>query len=84
MLSGTADQTIRFSELCALLQRHGFTERHRGGSHRIFTNAGVIEILNLQPRSDGTAKPYQVKQVREIFERYSLSSFDDEDTLREN
>jgi HicA toxin of bacterial toxin-antitoxin, len=73
LLSGSADQTLRFEELCGLLRRLGFTERHRGGSHRIFTRDGVVEILNLQPRSGGAAKPYQVKQVRDLILRYQLA-----------
>lgn len=73
LLSGIADQTIRFDELCALLVRLGFRERHRGGSHRIFFREGVPEILNLQPRPDGTAKPYQVRQVREVIVKHGLA-----------
>jgi predicted RNase H-like HicB family nuclease len=33
---------------------------------------GITEILNLQPRADRTAKPYQVRQVRDIILRYRL------------
>ena len=73
LLSGTADQTIRFDELCAMLDRLGFAERRRGGSHRIFSRDGVVEILNLQPRPDGTAKPYQLRQVRDVILRYQLA-----------
>jgi hypothetical protein len=32
---------------------------------------GVSEILNLQPKG-GQAKPYQVKQVRDLIYRYEL------------
>ena len=63
--AGEADQTIRFDDLCGLLHLLGFDERRRG-SHRIFTKQGIPEIINLQSRPDGTAKPYQVKQVRNI------------------
>ena len=73
LLSGTADQTLRFDELCGLLARLGFGERQRGGSHRIFFRDGVAEILNLQPRPDGTAKPYQIRQVREVILKYRLA-----------
>jgi len=73
LLSGSADQALRFDELCALLRRLGFSERHRGGSHHIFTRDGVVEILNLQPRGGGEAKAYQVKQVRDIILRYQLA-----------
>lgn len=73
LLSGTADQTIRFDELCGLLARLDFGERQRGGSHRVFFQDGVPEILNLQPRHDGTAKPYQVRQVRDVILKYRLA-----------
>ena len=66
LLSGTGDQTVRCDELCGLLSRLGFAERQRSGSHRIFSRDGILEILNLQPRPDGTAKPYQVRQVRDV------------------
>jgi len=83
ILSGISDQSIRFEHLCLLLVRLGFDERRTGGSHRIFTKHGVVEILNLQSRPDGTAKPYQVRQARELIEKYRLGSFDGEDTRRE-
>jgi hypothetical protein len=65
LLGGEADQTIRFAELCAILHDLGFDERRRG-SHRILSKQGIPEIINPQSRPDGTAKPYQVKQVRDI------------------
>ena len=72
LLDGRSDQAIRFEELCTLLRRLGFGERRPGGSHRIFVRGDVAEILNLQPRSDGTAKPYQLRQVRDVIVRYGL------------
>jgi len=73
LLSGTADRAFRFDDLCALLRRLGFAERQRGGSHHIFTRDGVSEILNLQPRGGGEAKPYQVRQVRDVVLKYGLA-----------
>lgn len=70
-LSGNSDRNIRFNDLCQLLLKVGFTERIRG-SHHIFTRAGVDEIINLQPAADGKAKPYQVRQVRELLVHYQL------------
>jgi hypothetical protein len=52
----------------------GFSERIRG-SHHIFTKNGVEEIINLQDKS-GNAKPYQVKQVRDIIVKYRLGESD--------
>jgi predicted RNA binding protein YcfA (HicA-like mRNA interferase family) len=75
ILRGTSDANIPFAELCQLLRRLGFDERIRG-SHHIFTQASVVEILNLQPK--GTlAKPYQVRQVRGVILKYKLGGKDD-------
>jgi hypothetical protein len=41
------------------------------GSHHIFDQAGIEEILNLQPHGS-LAKPYQVKQVRGVILKYRL------------
>jgi hypothetical protein len=70
VLNGASDANIRFSELCTLLHELGFQERVRG-SHHIFTRDGVEEILNLQPRG-AMAKPYQVRQVRDVIVRCKL------------
>ena len=72
VLRGTADASMAFADLCALLRHLGFDERVRG-SHHIFTRNEVVEILNLQPRGN-QAKPYQVKQVRGVIVAYRLAS----------
>lgn len=72
ILSGSADQSIRFDELRRLLARLGFAERVRG-DHHIFTRDGVEAILNLQSRQGGLAKPYHVRQVRQVIVRYKLA-----------
>lgn len=71
ILSGTADRNIRFDDLRGVLRAIGFDERIRG-SHHILTRDGVTEIINLQPRDGGMAKPYQVRQVRDLIVRYRL------------
>lgn len=76
ILAGTSDQNVAFDELVSLLRHLGFAMRV-AGSHHTFTRDGVAEILNLQPRRDGTAKPYQVKQVRQVMTRYRIAGDDD-------
>jgi len=71
ILRGTSDAGVAFDDLCSMLRHLGFDERIRG-SHHIFTRDDVEEILNLQPRGDGKAKPYQVKQVRNVIIKYKL------------
>jgi len=76
VLRGTSDANIRFDDLRRLLAVLGFEERIRG-SHRIFKREDIDEILTLQPRGS-KAKPYQVKQVRNLILKYRLASHDEE------
>ena len=76
ILRGTSDANIPFEGLRSLLAHLGFEERVRG-SHHIFTREGVAEILNLQPKGSA-AKPYQVKQVRQVILKYKLAGDADE------
>ena len=70
ILSGTKDTSILFADLRAVLDRLGFQCRIKG-DHIISTKDGVEEIVNIQPVGN-RAKPYQVKQVRNIILRYQL------------
>lgn len=70
ILTRKGDANVPFQGLCGLLRRLGFEERIRG-DHHIFSIAKIEEIINIQPR--GTkAKPYQVKQVRDIVLRHGI------------
>lgn len=70
IMCGTQDKNIKFSDLQQLLYILGFRERIKG-DHYIYTKQGISEKINLQPL--GTkAKPYQVKQVRNIILTYRL------------
>jgi len=66
-----SDANVPFDGLCQLMNRLGFRGRIKG-DHHIFTRGGVQEILNLQPKGS-KAKPYQVKQVRNVILRYGLT-----------
>jgi hypothetical protein len=70
ILSGTSDANIQFEDLCSLLKHLGFDMRVKG-SHHMFRKEAVIEKINLQ-RDDNMAKPYQVKQVRNVIVKYKL------------
>ncbi len=70
ILQGTSDANIAFSDLVSLMKSLGFEIRIKG-SHHIFRKEGVEERLNLQ-KDGGKAKPYQVRQVRNIILNYKL------------
>jgi len=72
LLAANSDLNFGFEDLRTLLFNLDFEERKTGGSHRIFYRTGIAEIINIQP--DGAkAKPYQVKQIRNIILKYKLS-----------
>jgi predicted RNA binding protein YcfA (HicA-like mRNA interferase family) len=68
---------LRFEEACALARAFGFRLSRVSGSHHIFTHENVRELVNLQ-EVEGKAKPYQVKQLLALVERYNLSLGGDE------
>ncbi len=70
ILRGVSDKNISFDELCYLLDHLGFQHRVKG-SHHIYYKEGIEEILNIQPKGS-MAKPYQVKQARNIILKYKL------------
>jgi hypothetical protein len=71
VLSGLSDTNIQFDDLKKLIQGFSFDCRIKG-NHHIFTRKGIVEIINLQPLRGGKAKPYQVKQVRNLILKYKL------------
>lgn len=68
--SGNQDTNISFDELKRAIEYFGFELRIKG-SHHIFYRKDIKEIINVQ-NNKGAAKPYQVKQVRELINKYSL------------
>ena len=69
-------KNIRFERLCTIAEAFGFTLRGVRGSHRIYARSGIRELLNFQ-NVKGKAKPYQVRQLIGIIEKYSLVEEDE-------
>ena len=67
----TAQHNVRFSDAITLAQALGFRLARTEGSHHILIHPAVPEPLNLQ-NVRGQAKPYQVKQLVQLVERYNL------------
>ncbi len=76
VISGS--RNIRFSELTILAEAFGFELVRTSGGHHIFSHPDIPELINLQ-NADGKAKPYQVRQLQRLVERYNLElEVDDE------
>jgi predicted RNA binding protein YcfA (HicA-like mRNA interferase family) len=69
LLSGS--KNIRFTEGVACAEAFGFRLSRISGSYHIYVHADIPELVNLQ-NVNGKAKPYQVKQLLRLIERYNL------------
>jgi hypothetical protein len=68
----SSGKNLRFAELTTLAEGFGFRLVRVSGSHHIYARPGIPELLNLQSVG-GQAKPYQVRQLLRLVERYNLS-----------
>ncbi len=64
-------RNLRFTEVVALAKAFGYRLARTKGSHHIFVHPKIKELINLQ-EVGGKAKPYQVRQLLDIVERYNL------------
>ena len=64
-------RNVRFGDFQKLAEGFGFRFARQDGSHHIDTHPQVRELVNLQ-EVDGEAKPYQIRQVLRLIERYNL------------
>ena len=76
VLSGS--KNIRFDDFVALLEGFGFESRRIRGSHHIFSQPDISEQLSIQPKKNGQAKPYQIRQLLKLREKHDLRLDEDE------
>ena len=62
---------VAFGDLCSLVEVLGFELRRVSGSHHVFTHPAIPQLINLQS-VHGQAKPYQIRQLMRLVERYDL------------
>jgi predicted RNA binding protein YcfA (HicA-like mRNA interferase family) len=67
---------VSFVDMRRLVEAFGFELRRTSGSHHVFVHPEVRELVNLQDVG-GQAKPYQIRQVLRLVERYGLSLEDE-------
>jgi hypothetical protein len=71
-LAHGAVANVAFVDMQSLVEGLGFELQRVSGSHHIFVHPDVPSPLNLQS-VDGQAKPYQVRQLLRLVERYALT-----------
>jgi predicted RNA binding protein YcfA (HicA-like mRNA interferase family) len=70
-LSEGALRNVPFGDMMTLAEGFGFRLARVTGSHHILTHPGIAELINLQ-EVKGEAKPYQIRQLLRLIERYNL------------
>lgn len=66
-----SSKNVAFQDVIKLAQSFGFKLDRVSGSHHIFIHEQIPELINLQ-NTKGQAKPYQLKQLINLIERYDL------------
>jgi predicted RNA binding protein YcfA (HicA-like mRNA interferase family) len=70
-LAKGAVANVTFTDLCSLAEGLGFELCRVSGSHHLFAHPDMPQLINLQSVR-GQAKPYQVRQLMRLVERYDL------------
>jgi len=70
-LSLGAVNNVSFGDLMGLAEGLGFRLSRVSGSHHVMVHPNVPELINIQ-NVGGQAKPYQVRQLVRLVERYNL------------
>lgn len=73
----SGSKNIRFNEAVLLVEAFGFRLARVSGSHHIFVHPKVSQLINMQ-NVKGKAKPYQIRQLLDLVERYNLRLGEDE------
>lgn len=72
VVSGKSDNNINFNDFVNLIYALGFEFKGQVGSHRGYYHPLAHTRISVQPTKDGKAKPYQVKQLRDIIRLHNL------------
>ncbi len=75
-LSQGALRNIAFGDMIDLVEGFGFKLARVTGSHHIFSQPTIQELVNLQ-EVKGQTKPYQIRQFLRLVERYNLKLEDE-------
>ena len=66
-----SQKNVKYNDFVVILEAFGFYRTRSEGSHSIYRNEAVTEIINIQ-NVNGEAKPYQIRQFFSLVEKYNL------------
>jgi predicted RNA binding protein YcfA (HicA-like mRNA interferase family) len=74
-----SQKNVRFQDFCTLLEYFGFVRVRVRGSHHLYQHPDIDELMNVQPKKDGLAKAYQVRQFLKLLASHDLQLEDEPD-----
>jgi len=66
-----SQKNVKYNDFVIVLESFGFYCKRSEGSHNIYKNEAVAEVINIQ-NVNGEAKPYQIRQFFSLVEKYNL------------
>ena len=69
-------KNVGFNDMATLVESYSFCLTRVSGSHHIFINPEIKELVNIQ-NVNGQIKPYQIKQFLKLVEKYNLQIKED-------
>ena len=70
-------KNVKYNDFAVILEAFKFYRTKGEGSHGIYKNDAVKEIINIQ-NVNGEAKPYQIRQFFSLIEKYNLRMEEDQ------
>lgn len=80
ILSGKSDTNISEDDMKFFLSKIGAVHKRTRGSHTQYSIDDIPDLINIQPKN-GKIKPYQVKEIRNIVNKYKLGEGGSEDGI---
>lgn len=71
---------LRFHEFKALMESFGFKLASMNRLHNIFVHPQINELVNVQ-NVNGAVKPFQVRQIINLVQRYHLRATDEPEVI---
>lgn len=73
-----SQKNLRFQDFCTLMTYFGFVLKRIRGSHHLYQHPEIDTVMSVQPRKDGLAKAYQVRQFLALIEAQNLQLTEDD------
>lgn len=65
-------KNVKFNDFVTIIVALGFRLSRITGSHHVYDHPDVPQSISVQPDQNNQAKPYQIRQLLRLVEKYDL------------